>query len=459
MSNGIQLFTDGEGLAVIGAAPDVERFLLDQGLDRMEPKVLDVRRLGSLLGGGSAAVQTGSELAANSGRWVKLTAESAEAVKRFGLMPSKTRGVDHAMIGKPGEVQRWLQIAKAPGALLTGPLALSALATMMQQQAMQQQMDQIVEYLQEINEKVEDILRAQKDAVLADMIGVDLIIEEAFTVREQVGRVSDVTWSKVQATSMAIARTQGYALRQLDAIAEKLQKKTTDLGGLAKETKAAEPRVREWLTVLARTFQLQDAASVLELDRMLDDSPADLERHRLGLAAARRKRLDLVARSTARILEQMTRTVGMANSKVLFNPFDSPAAAASSVQVASGVVDFRRMLGIETEHESAVLKRWRQAAGEAVQKAAAAGSESAAAVKRFGGQGFDKATGVFRAVDIDGDGVPDQPRAAAAVQQAGEALRGAAGSVGGAIGGLFRRKSDDAPSIEEHREGESVDGS
>ena len=423
MSNGIQLITDGEGLAVIGAAPDVERFLLDEGLDRMEPKVLDLRRLGSLLGGGSVAVHVGSELAANS-------------------------------------VQRWLQIAKAPGALLTGPLALSALATMMQQQAMQQQMDQIVEYLQEINEKVEDILRAQKDAVLADMIGVDLIIEEAFTVREQVGRVSEVTWSKVQATSMATARTQGYALRQLDAIAEKLQKKTTtDIGDLAKETKAAEPRVREWLTVLARTFQLQDAASVLELDRMLDDSPADLERHRLGLAAARRKRLDLVARSTARILEQMTRTVGMANSKVLFNPFDSPAAASSSVLVASGVVDFRRMLGIETEHESAVLKRWRQAAGEAVQKAAAAGSESAAAVKRFGGQGFDKATGVFRAVDIDGDGVPDQPRAAAAVQQAGQALRGAAGSVGGAIGGLFRRKADNAPSIEEHREGESDDGS
>lgn len=423
MSNGIQLITDGEGLAVIGAAPDVERFLLDEGLDRMEPKVLDLRRLGSLLGGGSVAVHVGSELAANS-------------------------------------VQRWLQIAKAPGALLTGPLALSALATMMQQQAMQQQMDQIVEYLQEINEKVEDILRAQKDAVLADMIGVDLIIEEAFTVREQVGRVSEVTWSKVQATSMATARTQGYALRQLDAIAEKLQKKTTtDIGDLAKETKAAEPRVREWLTVLARTFQLQDAASVLELDRVLDDSPADLDRHRLGLAAARRNRLDLVARSTARILEQMTRTVGMANSKVLFNPFDSLAAASSSVLVASGVVDFRRMLGIETEHESAVLKRWRQAAGEAVQKAAAARSESAAAVKRFGGQGFDKATGVFRAVDIDGDGVPGQPRAAAAVQQAGQALRGAAGSVGGAIGGLFRRKADNAPSIEEHREGESDDGS
>ena len=73
---------------------------------------------------------------------------------------------------------------------------------------MQQQMDEIVGYLQEINEKVDDILRGQKDAVLAGMIGVDLMIEEALTVRDQVEQISKVTWSKVQATGMAIAGTQ-----------------------------------------------------------------------------------------------------------------------------------------------------------------------------------------------------------------------------------------------------------
>ena len=143
MRNGVELISDGEGLAVIGDADDVDRFLLDQGLDRVKPKVLDVRRLGSALGGGGAALQVGSEFAANSGRWVKLTAESAEAVKHFGLMPTKTPGVSHAMIGKPGDIQQWLQITKAPGVLLSGPFALSALSTMMQQQ-----MDQIAEYLQ-----------------------------------------------------------------------------------------------------------------------------------------------------------------------------------------------------------------------------------------------------------------------------------------------------------------------
>ncbi len=88
-------------------------------------------------------------------------------------------------------------------------------------------------------------------------------------IREQVGRVSEVTWSKVQPTSVTLARTQAYALRQLDALAEKMESRT-NIGDLAKAAKEAESKGQEWLAVLARCFQLQDAMAVLELDRVLD---------------------------------------------------------------------------------------------------------------------------------------------------------------------------------------------
>src|SRR5690554_652022 len=197
MGSEIELVSDGDGIAVFGPAADVERFFLSIGLDRTSSRKLDVHRLWSFAGTSGAAAQVGADIALNSGRWVKLTADSAEAVKKYGLMPTKNRGVSHAMIGDPGDIKHWLQIAQAPSALLAGPFALTALSTMMQQRAMQEQMDEIVEYLQEIDEKVSDIIVGQKDAVLADMIGVDLIIEEALTVRDQVGHVSEVTWSKV----------------------------------------------------------------------------------------------------------------------------------------------------------------------------------------------------------------------------------------------------------------------
>lgn len=438
MGNEIHLISDGDGLAVIGTPTDIDRFLASQGLDHTPSKDLNLQRLGSFLNTGAAAAQAGSHIAANSGRWVKLTANSAEAVRKYGLMPTKTFGVSHAMIGQPGHIQQWLQIDKV-GTLLAGPVALPALATMMSQQAMQQQMNEIVDYLAAIDEKVGDILRAQKDAVLADMIGVDLIIEEALTVRDQVGRVSEVTWSKVQATSMTIARTQAYALRQLDALAEKLEKKA-DLGDIAKATKETEPRVREWLAVLARCFQLQDGISVLELDRVLDATPEELDQHRLGLATARQNRLDLISRSTSRLLTRMDETIRMANTKVLLNPFDAPAAVRASNQVATGVHDFRGRLGLESGHESTDAKRWAHAAAEVRDKVIAAGSEGAAAAKRVGDQTLDRATEVFRPVDIDGDGIPDRPRAAVAAEEAGAALKGAASGVAGAFGTLFQRK-------------------
>jgi hypothetical protein len=439
MGNEIELLSDGDGLAVIGDAAEIERFLVDKGLERIPSKALEMHRLNSLLGTGGAAAQVGSELAANSGRWVKLTADSAKAVKQYGLMPTKTPGVRHAMIGKPGGIKQWLQIDHGPGLVLPGPLALAALSTMMQQRALQQQMDEIVEYLHEIDEKVDDILRSQKDAVLADMIGVELIIEEALTIRDEVGRVSDVTWSKVQATAMTLARTQAYALRQLDALAEKLEK-AADLGEIARTISEAEPKVREWLVVLARTFQLQDGVSVLELDRVLDASPDELERHRLGLSTARQHRLELVGRSTAGLLARMEETVRNANSKVLLNPFDSPRAVRSSNQISIGVLDFRGRLGIESAHEPADAKRWAQAALEARDTVLDAAANGAQAAKHFGDETFDRAAEMFRSSDADGDGIADKSRAAAAAEEAGAALKGTAAEAARTFGALFHRK-------------------
>lgn len=443
MTDEIELVSDGDGLAVIGKSSDVERFFLSAGIEVARAKSLDVRRVWSVGHGGAGVAQASAEIAANSGRWVKLTEKSAEAVKQYGLMPTNQPGVSHAMIGKPGEIKEWIQIAQAPTSLLAGPFAITALSTMMQQQAMQEQMDVIVEYLEQINEKLDDVLRAQKDAVLADMIGVDLVIEEALTVRDQVGRVSDVTWSKVQGTGLTIARTQAYALRQLDAIAEKLEKKA-DIGEIASATNAAEPRVREWLAVIARTFQLQDGVSVLELDRVLDASPSDLESHTLGLRAARQNRLELIARSTARLLAQMDQTVRRANAKVLLNPFDSPAAVRSSNAVATGVVEFRGRLGLDSGHHAQSAKRWGRAAAEVGEKVLSAANHGANAAARAGVSTVDRATEVFRAVDIDGDGVPDRPRAAAAADEAGAAIRGAAVGVAGAVSTLFARKEGQA---------------
>src|SRR5690606_2812879 len=116
MDSELELVSNGEDLAIIGCADDVERFLLHSGLDKAPSRGLDLHKLRSGLGAAGAAALAGSHVAENSGRWVKLTAESAAVVRKYGLTPTKTPGVSHAMVGQPGNIKQWLQISKAPTA-------------------------------------------------------------------------------------------------------------------------------------------------------------------------------------------------------------------------------------------------------------------------------------------------------------------------------------------------------
>lgn len=387
MDDEIQLISDGDGLAVIGDSAVVDRFLAAEGLSS---KDLGLPRLSRILSVGGGVSSVGSEAAANSGRWVKLTKESAKLVRKHGLRESKGGYSTGVLKGKNGQVKGFVEFVKAPGTLLTNPAMLAGAAGIMAQLAMQQTMDEITDYLATIDKKVDDVLRAQKDAVLADMIGVDLVIEEAMIIRDQVGRVSEVTWSKAQATTLTIARTQAYALRQLDAVAEKLEREKR-FGELAHATKEAQSTVQDWLAVLARCYQLQEAIAVLELDRVLDSSPDELDRYRLALRAARLNRVERISGTTERLMIRMDAAAGAANARVLMHPTASRDVVRSTNEVATAVVDFHGRLGIEQARESMEARRWLDAATEARHKALESGADGLDAARNLGNETFDRA--------------------------------------------------------------------
>lgn len=392
MDDEIELISDGDGLAIIGEESAVERFLIAEGLTTT--RELNLPRLSNSLQTGSAVAQAGSEVAAKSGRWMKLTEESVKLTKKYDLVKNKKTGNFHATArAKNGRFAGGLQFEPGLGKLATNPALLAGAAGLMAQLAMQQTMDEITDYLAVIDQKVDDVLRAQKDAVLADMIGVELVIDEAMTIRKEVGRVSEVTWSKIQSTSATVASTQAYALRRLDALAEKLEGRS-DFGDLAKAAKAAEDTAQEWLAVLARCFQLQDATAILELDRVFDAAPDELERHRLGLRTARQNRIELIARSTEQLLTRIRQAAGTANMKVLVHPARAPAIVRSSNNVSSSVIDFRQSLGIESAAQASETRRWREAAADTRDKALVASANGVDAAKRFGGESVGRVKAV-----------------------------------------------------------------
>ncbi len=395
-SDELQLISDGDGLVVFGSPAEIDRFVAAAGVPSRE---LDLRPLGTAVARGGSALQAASEVSANAGRWMKLTEESARAaqIASYGSKSSRfvERGNDLVQAttrGANGQFTKNLQFIRPgkAGAMLTNPALLTGVGGLMAQYAMEQQMAEITEYLAKIDAKVDDILRAQKDAVLADMIGVELMLDEAMVVRSQVGRVSEVTWSKIQGSASTIARTQAYSLRQLDALAEKLEKETK-IGEIADVSRQAQDTVVEWLAVLARCFQLQDAMAVLEIDRVLDSSPEELDRHRLALHTSRQRRTDAIAKATTQLVARMDSAASRANAKVLTNPISAKTVVNASNDVAAGVKDLHLTLGLADERDFLEARRWSAAAIEARDGVVGASKDGLQTVGRFGSDTIENA--------------------------------------------------------------------
>ncbi len=308
-------------------------------------------------------------------------------------MKGSSAGVSRAIVTENGKIKNILEFTKV-SSTLTSPAMLTGVAGIMAQLAMQQAMDEITDYLAKIDAKLDDVLRAQKDSAVADLIGVELIINDALRVRDRVGHVNAVTWSKVHGTEFTIARAQSYALLQLDALAEKLER-TSKVGELADLTENAERSVHEWLAVLAQSFKLQEGVAILELDHVQRTAPDDLDQHRESLRDARRARRGAITQRTETLLARIDAAAGVGDVSVVMHPLDSRAVVRSTNAVAGQVMAFHGGMGIEGSRAELASKRWRAAFGDAAEGArdriVEGGTDGVEVARKLGGKALEQA--------------------------------------------------------------------
>ncbi len=384
----VEIIDDGDGFGLIGDPAAIEQFLVSNGLPS---RPLGLGRLSRHTAKGSAALHAAGEASANAGKWVKLSDKSAALLRTGETMKGSSPNVSRAILTKNGKASHILEFSKTGAKnIASNPAILTGAAGIMAQVAMQQAIDEITDYLALIDAKVDDVLRAQKDAVFADMFGIELTIDEALAILQSTGRVSEVTWSKVQGAGNTINRTQAYALRQIDAAAGKLEA-AKGVGALAKDVRKIERDAQDWLSVLARCVQLHDATGVLELDRVLDGLPEDLEAHRRGLLTARAKRLSAIAAASESLGAKLTSVSTAANSAVLLHPGSAKAVLAAADYTAQALDEFHSALGIGGPQDEIVARRWVEAAVEARDRAVDTGVRGAGVLRRVGTSGLDSA--------------------------------------------------------------------
>ena len=278
----------GRGLCAV--RPAVSRFLESRELFE-ETRSFELRNLGPYISSGADALRLVSESVEKSGRYLKLTRDSARRVREMGLMPTKMEGVSHAMLGDPGRIGGWIQVEVGPSAIFGNPSLLLGVAGIMTQFARQQEVRELRNFLQNIDEKLDDVRRRQRDEVIAKMDRATTAIEEVMMIRV-------------------------------------------------------------WLAVLARCLQLKDEHEILELDHVLRTAPDSFERHRLGLSQASRERGEKIAAMSGAFIAQMTEAGGVAEKNVLLRAFSSQNVINSINGVGGLVEEFQKPLGLGIEGAS-----------------------------------------------------------------------------------------------------------
>ncbi|MFR5100725.1 MAG: hypothetical protein ACLTDO_09155 [Bifidobacterium pseudocatenulatum] len=188
----VTIIQDEQGIVFLGDAGTIDLWLKDEGFGSKAFTAKAIQTVSSA----SKGAQTVGNAMAESGRWVKLTKESAELVAKYGKN-CKKGPFQAGVVRQPnGHIIKHLQFTQ-PGQL--NPAMLTGISGVMAQMALEQAVSEITDYLKEIDAKLDDLLRDQKDQTVSKLARISHMIDETMLIYQQVGSISETHGPRCQA--------------------------------------------------------------------------------------------------------------------------------------------------------------------------------------------------------------------------------------------------------------------
>lgn len=304
----------------------------------------------------------------HSGRWVKLTKESAEKARKHGLLRSKDTGNFMGVIGKGGKrgIKGNVQFEKITGGL--SPAKLANIEMLMLTMALEQTMKEMTDYLKQIDAKVDQVLRQQKNAELAKFLSVAGLVSEAENELRYIGTLSDESWEQLGNSAQTVNEVQQYALLQLKDIADKISSSVTDTRTTKNALVKARSGIGDWLAVAADCLRLRDRIDMLKVQRFIDTDidPDLLSKHRFVIAENRRARYHSITDATAHLRQAIKEAVQGKDDtmRVILLPMDAPVVMREGNAIVDALARFDKALGEEYAVTHFSEKQWNDAMGE-----------------------------------------------------------------------------------------------
>lgn len=353
----INIIEDEQGLLVFGDDAAIDAWLAEASVPKRNIRAVKKNAFAGI----TKAAKLFGDAQTSSGRWVKMTKESAELVKRHGF---KGTGVVRQGNGQIVAHLKFENLGKIKS--LAGPQAVFGVEAMMAQMALEQAVAEITDYLKSIDRKIDDLLQDQKDQTVADLVGIARMIDETMAIRENVGLITQTTWSKIAGCPQTVARAQSYALLKIENIARKLAD-ASDASEAESVARQLAKDVVDWLSILANAVQLQDKLSILEIDRVVAEEPDMLERYRMGAITARTRRLRDIEAKLRELVTSIHDSSERVRDQKLLHPISVDNTLKTLDVVNAKLTGFATALNLEAAgSDIAMAERWHIVAGKAI---------------------------------------------------------------------------------------------
>lgn len=357
-SGSVTIYEGNDGILLFGSEQSLALFDERTEVSARPLSKRDVARFGGQVSAGAAVAQ------AESGRWVKLTQESARLVKELGSTSIGKDGLQSGVVrGDKGKIVKHLRFENVSKAGALTPAAPAVLGSMATQYALDAALDEILTYLETIDLKLDQLLKQRKTETLGQIGGVRLALDEADAIFAETGAVSTVTWSKIQATSLALQTMQAEAIAQLHAVADNVAAAAGNVDRAASALEQATTDTEFWLGSLAHTIALQDRQYRLELARVADEDVAQLEAHHRGIVIARADRVRRVVAGLDSMADAMSKATVLTNADKVANPINAPKVTRQANAVAAAMAAFAAHTDLEIRDRGSIaITPWSRAA-------------------------------------------------------------------------------------------------
>lgn len=329
----IRIFSGDDGYLLFGSEAALTN--LDSAPDETGITKLSA----STLATAAEALGAACRLQQGSGRWMKLTEESARFIRESGATLAESATLRRRDL--PGlEGTQFIKQLNFEKLALVTPAAPAALASLALQMALDAAIAEIRTYLETMDAKLDELLRQRRTQLVGSLRGIGEALEEALHIYAVTGRVTHITWSKVQADSRVLLEVQGEAIEELNKLAEATRMGSGNSDRTAKALTKAAVDVPFWLAMLGRAIAAQDRLYILELAHVRESMPADLPAHAQGIRASRGDRIRRIEAALTTMQMTVLASATVSNLTRAMHPISAGRITAAADEVRTAMAGF-----------------------------------------------------------------------------------------------------------------------